>query len=68
MRKSEKDASRIAWTVDGLDDLVLNLGVLPTELSITNLTGKGKGGKGSPCPSVPDAPNVVVTWRTLAGH
>ena len=48
MRKSDRDASRISWTLTGLIDVVLNQGILPTELSVANLTGKGKGGKGHP--------------------
>ena len=48
MRKSDRDASRISWALVGLIDIVLNQGVVPTELSVANLTGRGKGGKGPP--------------------
>ena len=54
MRKSYRDASRSGWTLAGLVDIVLNLGVTPCELSITKLTGKGKGGKGPPYPNLSD--------------
>ena len=48
VRKSDKDFSRINWSLSALIDVVLNLGVAPTELSVSNLTGKSKGNKGQP--------------------
>lgn len=64
VRKSDKVTSRISWSLIGLVDVVLNMGVAPTELSVTNLTGRGKGGKG---PSYPNAGGVTSQLPTTRG-
>ena len=46
VRKSDKDFSRINLLLITLIDVVLNLGVTTTELSVTTLTGKNRGNKG----------------------
>lgn len=55
MRKSDKDASRIMWSLIGIVDCCLNQKVLPQEITVTVLTGKGKGNKGYPYPNVAEA-------------
>lgn len=72
VRKTDRDISRLSWTLTGLLDVVLNLHVAPTELSITNLTGKGKGGKGFPYPSLSEisrqSPANPVVFGSRVGH
>ncbi len=58
VRRSDRDASRTSWVLNGIIDVVLNLNVVSTELSVANLIGRGpKNGKGSPYPIC-----VAVTW------
>lgn len=52
VRKSDRDPSRIAWSLTGIVDCCLNLKVHPQEITVTALTGKGRGNRGHRCPSL----------------
>lgn len=55
VRKSDRDASRIMWSLIGIVDCCLNQKVLPQEITVTALTGKGKGNKGYHYPNLAEA-------------
>jgi hypothetical protein len=72
VRKSDRDISRISWVLSGQVDAILNLGIAPSELSISNLTGKGKGNKGPPYQFLnahdsrrPNAARVRIVWQMM---
>jgi hypothetical protein len=54
VRKADKEPTRIEYGLIGIVDCCLNLKVLPQEITVTNLTGKGRGNKGPPYRSLVD--------------
>jgi len=49
VNKSLRDTDTIDWILMCINDLVLNKATMGSQLSLADLTGKGKGGKGACC-------------------
>lgn len=58
VKKSLRDTDTIDWILKCVNDLVLNKVVAGPNLSISHLTGKNQGGKGTGCPILTAAPRL----------